>query len=515
MCLPTILPVLCDIFNASLQSGVFPGHWKWALVRPLPKKKPPLDASHLRPISLLSAASKLLESVALKQMKRFINERDILDSHQSGFREYHSTHTALIDLVDGIREAIDVKDVVLMVAIDFSRAFDLVNINLLIDKLKLYGFSDQACLWIGSFLSRRPQTVVGPLGERSSRLCRVQGVPQGSLSGPLLFSIFINDLPLVCRHTKHHLYADDFTITCRGPADRPDLIVKKMNDDLARIARWAEENGLTINTRKTQAIWFGSRRYIRKIHAVAIPPIRLCDETLNPDESIKVLGCVLDETLSWREHTNYTGARCFVALARLRRVGDFLPRGTRLMLVRALVFPHLDYGAGLMAGLSGELLIRLQRCRNAAVRFVTGVRRHEHITPSYVELRILKLGERRSLLVVCLLANILRRGAPAYLAARFTFESGSGDRGSRRSNLDLSIPFARLSCLQSAFFINAANLWNALPHEMRVLYRSAGFGRIMRQYYLRNDVKNSVQLLFCFVLFVILFVLLFDNHCSS
>ncbi|KAL7290949.1 hypothetical protein TKK_0015676 [Trichogramma kaykai] len=199
-----------------------------------------------------------------------------------------------------------------------------------------------------------------------------------------------------------------------------------------------------------------------------------------------------DETLSWREHTNYTGVRCFAALARLRRVGDFLPRGTRLMLVRALVFPHLDYGAGLMAGLPGELLIRLQRCQNAAVRFVMGVRRHEHITPSYVKLRILKLGERRSLLVVCLLANILRRGAPAYLAARFTFESGSGDRGSRRSNLDLSIPFERLSCLQSAFFINAANLWNALPHEMRVLYRSAGFGRIMRQYYLRNDVTNSV-----------------------
>ncbi|CAB0045379.1 unnamed protein product, partial [Trichogramma brassicae] len=134
--------------------------------------------------------------------------------------------------------------------------------------------------------------------------------------------------------------------------------------------------------------------------------------------------------------------------------------------------------------LSGELLIKLQRYQNAAVRFVTGVRRYERITPSYVKLRILKLGERRSLLIVCLLANILRRSAPAYLAARFTFESGSGDRGSRRSNLKLSIPFARLSCLQSAFFINATNLWNALPHEMKVLYCSTGFGRIMRHYYL-------------------------------
>ncbi|CAB0031901.1 unnamed protein product [Trichogramma brassicae] len=212
-------------------------------------------------------------------------------------------------------------------------------------------------------------------------------------------------------HSSMHYFLpnvlrSDCTITCRGPASRPDLIVKRMNKDLARIARLAEENGLTINTR-TQAIWFGSRRYIRTIYAATIPPIRLCDETLNPDESIKVLGCVLDETLSWRKHTNYTTTKCFAALA------------------------HLECGAGLMAGLSGKLLISFQRCQNTVVRFVTGVRRYECILPSYVELRILKLGERRSLLVVCLLANILRHGALAYLAARFTFESGSNDRGSR------------------------------------------------------------------------------------
>ncbi|KAL7294840.1 hypothetical protein TKK_0011768 [Trichogramma kaykai] len=172
VCLHRILPVLCDIFNASLQSGVFPSLWKSALVRPLAKRKPPLDVGHLRPISLLCAASKLLEYVALKQMKAFISERGILDDHQSGFREHHSTHTALIDMVDGVRAAVEDKDVVLMVTIDFSRAFDLVDIDLLIDRLRSYGFSDQACSWIQSFLSHRPQIVLGPQGERSSQLHR-------------------------------------------------------------------------------------------------------------------------------------------------------------------------------------------------------------------------------------------------------------------------------------------------------------------------------------------------------
>ncbi|KAL7290712.1 hypothetical protein TKK_0015464 [Trichogramma kaykai] len=258
-----------------------------------------------------------------------------------------------------------------------------------------------------------------------------------------------------------------------------------MSDDLARVSRWADENGLTINAKKTQTIWFGSRRYVRRIRAAALPPVRLCGESLAPCDDVKILGCVLDETLTWQEHTNFTAAKCFAALARVRRVVDFLPRRTRLMVVKSLVFPHLDYGARLMAGLSDELSTRLQRCQNAAVRFVTGVSRFEHITPSYVELWILKLERRRGLLSLGLLASVLRHGAPAYLAVRFSSWSDNAARSSRRSDLDLSLPdVIRTCCFEHSFYIHTAQLWNALPQGLRLLYRGSCFGRALRELFL-------------------------------
>ena len=143
-CLSTILPILLNIFDHSRQSGIFPTPWKKALVHPIPKRHTPLEPSHFRPVSILCAASKILETLAFKQLSNYISERKLLDTFQSGFRKHHSTHTALVSLADDIKEAIDDKKIVLAVAIDHTRAFDLVNPDLHI-KLKELGVSDSAC----------------------------------------------------------------------------------------------------------------------------------------------------------------------------------------------------------------------------------------------------------------------------------------------------------------------------------------------------------------------------------
>ena len=171
-CLPTILPPLLNIFDSSLQSGVFPTAWKRAFVRPLPKINPPRESSHLRPISILCASSKILEAVVHKQISRYVADEDLLDPLQSGFRKRHST--TLVSIVEDIREAIDNKQVVLAVAIDHTRAFDCVNVPLLVDKLVPLGFSDSACNWVRSFLTDRSQVVVAPSGEIRHQLRATQ-----------------------------------------------------------------------------------------------------------------------------------------------------------------------------------------------------------------------------------------------------------------------------------------------------------------------------------------------------
>lgn len=202
-CLPVILNPLVNIIDSSFRVGYFPAKWKHALVRPLPKTNSPQEISGFRPVSILNSPAKLHESVALQQISEFVEENNLLNDFQSGFRKGHSTSTAVTRVVDDLRAAINKECITLLVGIDFSRAFDLVHIELLIHKLFHLGFSDRACSWVRSYLSNRSQVVVFPEGESSSPLLRSSGVPQGSLPGPLLFSLFINDLPDVLESCKY------------------------------------------------------------------------------------------------------------------------------------------------------------------------------------------------------------------------------------------------------------------------------------------------------------------------
>ncbi|XP_014213110.1 uncharacterized protein LOC106642763 [Copidosoma floridanum] len=145
LAMPFITPIFLNIFNCSLQSGIFPTVWKKALVTPLPKVKQPSELNPFRPISVTSAPSKLLEAVALKQMSAFVESNRLLCPQQSGFHNHHSIHTALINLVDEIRASMDVGHVMLLVSVDFRRAFDELNIDVLVIGLLSLGFSDSAC----------------------------------------------------------------------------------------------------------------------------------------------------------------------------------------------------------------------------------------------------------------------------------------------------------------------------------------------------------------------------------
>ena len=220
----------------------------------------------------------------------------------------------------------------------------------------------------------------------------------------------------------------------------------------------------------------GSRSYINRLKELTdLPDITLNGIIIEPRDSLKVLGITLDSTLSWREQSNTTARNCFGVLARLRKCHGYLPQNTKLTLVKTLVFPHLYYCAGIFLDLSKELTLKLARCKNAALRFVTGTRIFEHITPVYREKEILTYAARRDFVAICLLASILRSHSPRYLAEKVSFKEPVREGSLRRSPLDLNIRKFSLEIQRGSFCVTAPYLWNDIPEALRKLCMRPSF----------------------------------------
>ena len=382
---------LSKIINQSLCTGIFPSKLKFAKVIPLYKKDDEKQFGNYRPISLLSSISKIFERVAFDQLYDYLSLHGLLFDSQYGFRKHHSTEMAALELTDRIRHEIDQKKILFSVFLDLSKAFDTLNHSILLTKLKYYGIKDTPLDWFRSYLTQRIQYVEYDGIPSSTREIET-GVPQGSILGPLLFIIYMNDIHKVSANLKFILYADDTTITSplcsftHGGNDDIGLVTALINLELRKISDWLAVNKLSLNVQKTKFMIF--HNYQKVISANEIPDLIICETKIERVTTFNFLGLTINEFVNWSAHTSKIANKISRTLGVMNKLKRYLPISAMKLMYDSLILSHLQFGITCW-GFECNRLFKLQK---RALRIMTNSKYNAHTEPLFKDLKLLKLN---------------------------------------------------------------------------------------------------------------------------
>lgn len=476
--LDIILPCVTHIFNSSILSGTFPQFWKTSILKPLPKKDKPMAFNDLRPISLLPVLSKALEKIISDQINNHFIEYTLLDPFQSGYKKNCSTTTAVLNVVNDLTFSADSGRLSILVLLDFSKAFDSVNFDVLLAKMIRFNFSPNAISWLKTYLSGRDQ-IVNIDNNYSTSLPVPSGVPQGSVLGPLLFAIYLTDLPECLSHCRYHFYCDDLQIYLdTTPTDFPQAI-DLINEDLKSISQWCTTNFLSLNPSKCQVLVVGFPKSVSRV-LNNNPKNVVLDNNAVPFEKkvVNDLGILVDSNLTWHEHVQRTCKQVFFSLHSLNRFRNIFPIELKKKLIQNLVLPIYDYGDILYNACSETDKKRLQYSLNCCVRFIFRVKKSEHVTPLYKQLNWLKLKERRSLHLLLLLYKMIHNSSAGYL------NNKPIPLCSDRNGIILNVSHHKTALCSNSFMISAAREWNNLPKMIRDINVFVKFKKELFKHYL-------------------------------
>ncbi len=449
--------------------------FKQASVTPL-IKKPGLDEdtpSNFRPISNLNNISKILERLLLIRLQSQIISSPNFNHLQSAYRPHHSTETALLLTLNNIYQAADHSQPTMLVSLDLSAAFDTIDHSLLLSRLHTsFGIRGLALSWLSSYLSNRSQLV--RIGQSSSSLVPLSsGVPQGSVLGPILFSIYISPLGQIIsdQNILHQQYADDTQLYISLSPSNPNSGISQLESCLALLHSWFCQNGLCLNPTKSDAILFGTQQRLR--HFPTVSNINIAGSTVNLSDKITTLGV--------NAHVSHVCKTSYFHLQALKHIRPVLTSEMATSIAVALVQSRLDYANSLLYHTSMHNISKLQRVQNMAASLVL---RNNNISPSesLFHLHWLPISKRIDFKIATLTYKLLSTQQPSYLRSLINFETPS--RQLRSSALHkLHQPKIRTAIGERAFSCASPSVYNSIPLPIRSAPSVDSFKKQLKTFY--------------------------------
>ena len=432
-----VIEPLTYIINKSLDTGIIPDDLKIAKVIPIYKSSDPSLLKNYRPISLLPAFSKLLEKIMYDKLMSFLVSKNIFYKHQYGFRPKHSTIHPIIHFLNHCAEANNKTnpEYTLAVFCDLSKAFDVIDHTILLDKLNHYGIRGIANNWLQNYLTNRQQYV--QLENSKSSLKPIKcGVPQGSILGPLLYLIYVNDIENSC-DSNILSFADDTTIY----SSHSDInsLFEMGNAEINNLYTWFCTNKLSLNAGKTKYIIIKPRQRHCDISGrnISINNVSLTRIGNNcPETSTKFLGILIDENLSWKQHISYLNSKISKTLFTIKQVKHFLPYDSLKKLYSTLVESHLSYGILAWGNASESTKYKTLLFQKRAIRAINKANYNSHTEPLFKRSKILKLNDLYELKVILFVNDFIANKLPISFNNIFLFNhERPNSRNTRQSNL--------------------------------------------------------------------------------
>jgi exonuclease III len=468
-CLPILLPTLTDIVNLSLSTGVFPKQFKLSSVIPLLKKYnlDKEELSNYRPISHLSFLSKLTERVVKQRLTHHLSSNHLLNSFQSAYTTHHSTESTLLSVHDHIIKAMAQQRITALCLLDLSAAFDTIDHSILIHRLSSwFGLNGTVLSWLHSYISSR-HFVVNIKENLSDPLPLHQGVPQGSVLGPLLFILYTTPLSSLISDSsvKHHLYADDTQLFISFSALDFALNIAHLKTTINNVSTWMSANLLSLNQSKTEFLLIGLPKQLSKISDPTL--LMPSNVTITPTDSARNLGVIFDSSLTFSDHISSVSKSCFQSIRDLRRIRNTLDHSTAQTIATSLIHSKVDYCNSLFLNLPRCQLDRLQLILNSAARAVSKTPRFSHISPILKSLHWLKIDQRIQYKVLSLTYKTLQSQKPSYLYNLLNLQANTSTRSSTVITLQRPPVNSRLKISDRSFTHHAPALWNSLPKDLR------------------------------------------------
>ena len=477
-----LAPVLAHLINCSQRAGKFPRNAKVARVIPAYKNK---GSKHLfenyRPISLLPIFSKIIERLVYNKLFDFLVRYQILFDSQYGFRAGHSTLHATLDFTKMIENAIEKNDFAIGIFCDLSKAFDTLDHKLLLAKLNHYGICGKENQWFESYLTDRVQYV--ELNGYKSNVAPVAvGVPQGSILGPLLFLLYINDLPSAA-DLKCAIFADDTNLLTTG--SNPQEVIAKLNKELSSISEFFKANKLKLNAKKTKMVCFRKKSAPAGLLQMSV---KLDGEELNFEEEAVFLGLTLDSTLNWEKHCAKVANKISRNNSLINKVKNLLPPSSLKLLYNSFIQPHILYGLPAWGGCSGRNKQRIIKIQKRAIRTVTKSYYNAHTEPRMKKIGLIKFDDLYKQQCLLQVHDCIGKRAPILIEQLVQQEESTSRYELRNTDnqlLKLKVPLFKSRAGIHSFRAQASAMWNSIPYELHISKKSV-FKNSLKRFFLYN-----------------------------